>query len=176
MRKEHNTPAARTAGVFLYVLALLGSPTVLTSCGSSDSGAGVVQQSDEQGVMKTAQLKITGSSGDHLLSVELALNPAQQRQGLMYRRDMPDDHGMLFIYGTEKEIGMWMKNTLMPLDMLFFNQDGKITRIARNTEPFSERIIRSGSPVYGVLEVKAGTSDRLRINVGDRVHLPAVSP
>lgn len=116
-----------------------------------------------------SELRIKTSVQQHVFKVELALDEGSQAQGLMFRRSMPDDHGMLFVYDREQSISMWMKNTVLPLDMLFVKRDGTIANIAKRTEPFSERVISSFGPVYGVLELNGGTADRLSIKVGDRV-------
>jgi len=110
-------------------------------------------------------------SGDerHEFKVELALTPAERSRGLMYRRSMPADHGMLFDFEREEMVSMWMRNTYISLDMLFIRTDGSIARIAQHTEPLSERTISSGEPVRFVLELNAGTSEQLGISAGDRV-------
>jgi uncharacterized membrane protein (UPF0127 family) len=101
--------------------------------------------------------------------VEVARNDADRAQGLMFRRSMPADQGMLFDFGRVEPISMWMQNTYLPLDMLFIRPDGTIARIAANTEPLSTRTIPSGEPVLAVLELNAGTAARLGIKPGDRV-------
>ena len=110
-------------------------------------------------------------SGDktHKFRVELALTHQQQMQGLMFRRRMASDAGMLFVYRREEPIAMWMKNTYLPLDMLFIARDGKILKIAERTVPLSEVTISSGGAVIAVLELNAGTAARLGIGPGDRV-------
>jgi uncharacterized protein len=110
-------------------------------------------------------------SGDqrHKFSVEIAETPEARSRGLMYRRSMPEDHGMLFDFERSDMISMWMRNTYIPLDMLFIREDGEIVRIAADTEPLSERTISSGEPVRYVLELNAGMSARLGITPGDRV-------
>ncbi|MGY6570334.1 MAG: DUF192 domain-containing protein [Salinarimonas sp.] len=105
----------------------------------------------------------------HVFSIELANTPETRARGLMYRRSMPEDHGMLFDFGRVEMVSMWMRNTYIPLDMLFIRADGTIARIAHDTEPLSERQISSGEPVLGVLEINGGLSRRLGIAVGDRV-------
>lgn len=115
------------------------------------------------------RVTIVTEDARHVFTVELANTPATRAQGLMYRRSMPEDHGMLFDFGRVEMVTMWMRNTYIPLDMLFIRADGTIARIARNTEPLSERRISSGEPVLGVLEINAGLSSRLGIDVGDRV-------
>ena len=105
----------------------------------------------------------------HDFQVELAVTPAQQAQGLMYRRTLAADAGMLFLYGRPRPISMWMKNTLIPLDMLFLARDGRIVRIVERTVPLSLKAIGSEEAVAGVLEVNGGTAARLGIAVGDWV-------
>jgi len=114
---------------------------------------------------------LTIQSGDkvHKFSVELALNNRQHRQGLMFRRRLAADAGMLFVYRREEKISMWMKNTFIPLDMLFIARDGKIRRVAERAVPMSEAVIGSGAAVVAVLELNAGTASRLGLKPGDRV-------
>ncbi len=104
--------------------------------------------------------------------VEVARNDADRAQGLMFRRSMPADQGMLFDFGRVEPVSMWMQNTYLSLDMLFIRPDGTIARIAANTEPLSTRTIPSGEPVLAVLELNAGTAARLGIKAGDRVEHP----
>ncbi|MBM3607913.1 MAG: DUF192 domain-containing protein [Alphaproteobacteria bacterium] len=121
---------------------------------------------------KFEQLTIAGPSGRHVFQVEVMRNDAQRAQGLMFRRQMAADHGMLFDFEREAPVAMWMKNTYLPLDMIFIDRRGRIVNIAENTEPLSERTIPSAGPVLGVLEVNAGTARRLRIRAGDMVEHP----
>jgi uncharacterized membrane protein (UPF0127 family) len=99
-------------------------------------------------------------------NIYLALSQAQQRRGLMRVRSMPATTGMLFIYNTEDYRSMWMKNTYIPLDILFARDDGRVSSIARNTVPQSLRSITSIEPVMFVLELNAGTAERLAIESG----------
>ena len=93
-------------------------------------------------------LAIVSQGGQrHAFQVEVARNDADRAQGLMYRRSMPADRGMLFDFGRVEPVAMWMQNTYLPLDMLFIRPDGTIARIAANTEPLSTRTIPSGEPV-----------------------------
>ena len=114
-------------------------------------------------------LEIVTKSGVHVFSVELAVTEEARARGLMFRKDLPDGKGMLFDFGRDQEVAMWMKNTLIPLDMLFITASGRILRIAEDTEPMSERIIPSGGPVRAVLEVAGGTAKKYGIAAGDRV-------
>lgn len=116
------------------------------------------------------KLAIVTASGTHEFSVEVMRTPAELEKGLMYRRFMPEDRGMLFDFKTERPVMMWMKNTYLPLDMVFIAKSGKVVGLAENAEPMSERIIPSGAPAYGVLEVNAGTAAKIGLKVGDEVH------
>lgn len=102
-------------------------------------------------------------------SVELAAAEPERRQGLMDRKEMAPDHGMLFDFGETRRVHMWMKNTYLPLDMLFISEDGRIEHIRTDTEPLSEEIIDSHGEVRFVLEINAGVSRKLGIAVGDTV-------
>jgi uncharacterized protein len=117
-------------------------------------------------------LAIVSGTSKHAFQVEVAKNDADRAQGLMYRRNMAPDHGMLFDFARVQPISMWMQNTYIPLDMLFIRPDGTIARIAENAEPLSTRTIPSGEPVLAVLELNGGTAARLRLKPGDRVEHP----
>jgi uncharacterized protein len=117
-------------------------------------------------------LEIVSQSGVHVFSVELAATDEERERGLMFRKELPDGHGMLFDFKADRNVAMWMKNTLIPLDMIFIRSDGRISNIAENTEPMSTRIIPSRGAVRAVLEVAGGTAKRLGIEVGDRVAHP----
>lgn len=122
----------------------------------------------------TGTLSIETADGEtHDFTVEIAETPDQRAQGLMFRRQMDAEAGMLFLFGRSEERAMWMKNTLIPLDMLFIDETGKIVRIEQRTVPHSLRAIVSGAPVSAVLELNAGTASRLVIRPGDRVRHPA---
>jgi uncharacterized membrane protein (UPF0127 family) len=115
------------------------------------------------------RLEIVTRAGVHVFDVEFANTPEERSKGLMFRRELPQGRGMLFDFGAEGPVAMWMKNTYVSLDMLFIRADGTIARIAENTVPHSEATIQSGPPVKAVLEVVAGTAKRLGIAPGDRV-------
>jgi hypothetical protein len=127
------------------------------------------------GPAKAADLRtveIASKTGVHVFAVELAANDAERAKGLMNRKELPEGRGMLFDFQRDQDVAMWMRNTYISLDMLFIRGDGRILRIVENTEPLSERIISSGGPVRGVLEVIAGTARKLGIAPGDRVAHP----
>src|SRR5262252_3549088 len=114
-------------------------------------------------------LEIASKSGVHVFAVEMASTPEEQAKGLMFRRSLPEGQGMLFDFHEEQPTSFWMKNTYIPLDMIFIRADGRILRIAENTVPLSEALVPSGGPVRAVLEVIGGTAKKLGIAPGDRV-------
>ncbi len=114
-------------------------------------------------------VEIVTSSGVHAFSVELASNDAERALGLMFRKSLPEGHGMLFDFKTDQPVQFWMHNTYISLDMIFIQGDGRILRIAENAQPMSDALIASGGPVRGVLEVIAGTARKFHIAPGDRV-------
>ncbi len=118
-------------------------------------------------------LGLVTASGIHEFSVEVMRTAPQRQHGLMFRRFLPQDRGMLFIFDDERPIAMWMKNTYLPLDMVFIAQSGRVVGIAENAEPLSEKIIPSGAPVYGVLEVNAGVAAKIGLKIGDTLRHPA---
>ena len=117
-------------------------------------------------------LEIATKNGVQVFSVEMATTEEEKTTGLMYRKELADGKGMLFDFSPEEEVSMWMKNTYISLDMIFIRADGRILRIAENTEPESTRIIPSGGLAKGVLEVIAGTAKKYGIQPGDRVAHP----
>jgi uncharacterized membrane protein (UPF0127 family) len=114
-------------------------------------------------------LEIVTKNGVQVFSVEMATTEEEKQTGLMYRKELADGKGMLFDFNPEQEVSMWMKNTYVSLDMIFIRADGRILRIAENTEPLSTRIISSKGPARAVLEVVAGTAQKYGIRPGDRV-------
>ncbi len=121
------------------------------------------------GAASLETLEIASQSGVHSFSVEVVATEDERQKGLMFRKQLPEGKGMLFDFKVEAPVSFWMKNTYVPLDMIFIRSDGRIASIAENTEPLSERLIPSNGPVRGVLEVVAGTARKLGIRPGDRV-------
>lgn len=116
----------------------------------------------------------TAGGAAHSFQVEIADTPEARQRGLMFREHMEPDHGMLFVFGRPQRIAMWMKDTPLPLDMLFVGRDGEIKRIFERAVPFSLATIESGRRVVYVLELNGGTVDRLGLAVGDRLTGPAM--
>ena len=119
-----------------------------------------------------SKLMIETAKGKFPFDIELALTPPQMEQGLMFRRSLAADAGMLFDYGDPQPIAMWMKNTLIPLDMIFIGKDGKVVDFRERAVPMSLDTIEPKVPARAVLEVNAGTANRLDLHVGDIVHHP----
>ncbi|WP_442753719.1 DUF192 domain-containing protein [Methylocystis sp. JAN1] len=119
------------------------------------------------------RLEFVTSSGPHEFHVELADTPGERAKGLMYRKHMPADQGMLFDFHEETPVMMWMKNTYIPLDMVFVSRHGMVTAIAADTVPMSEATISSDGPAYAVIELNAGTASRIGLKPGDLVRHPA---
>jgi uncharacterized protein len=129
------------------------------------------------GQLAFAQLAVTPlsiKSGEtvHKFTVEIADTPDSIREGLMFRESLAPDAGMLFDFGEVRPAAMWMKNTLIPLDMLFMDGDGEVIAIARNAVPGSLRSLGPGVPVRAVLEIPGGRAKELGINPGDKVTHP----
>lgn len=114
-------------------------------------------------------LTIQRSDGRDLFHIWVAETNSQHQQGLMWIRQLPADYGMLFLLPSIRPMDMWMKNTYVPLDMLFFDPAGRITHIHAGAVPQSEDIISSGGDVAGVVEILAGEAERRGIQVGDRI-------
>jgi uncharacterized membrane protein (UPF0127 family) len=124
----------------------------------------------------TDELTIVSGDKSHAFKVELADTPQESEMGLMHRPSMPRDHGMIFDFGRPTETTMWMKNTLIPLDMVFSAPDGKVLRIETHTEPFSTKIIPSEGTFSAVLELNAGQADKIGLKRGDKVIYPGLAP
>jgi len=133
-------------------------------------------RADTSGVAESPLAVVTAGGQRHDFTVELADTTAKQARGLMFRESLAAERGMLFDYQPPIPVTMWMKNTLIPLDMLFVGASGVITRIVADTVPFSLAQIESGGPVRAVIELNAGTARRLGIAPGDRVVHPMFTP
>jgi uncharacterized membrane protein (UPF0127 family) len=137
--------------------------------------AGLPAVGGRLGAAELQTLEIASKNGVHPFAVEMAVTPDEQARGLMYRKTLPEGQGMLFDFKRDQELSFWMKNTYVPLDMIFIRGDGRILRIAENTEPLSERLVPSNGPARFVLEVVAGTARKLGLAPGDRVAHPNIS-
>lgn len=116
------------------------------------------------------------ATGSHAIEVEVADTPRTREIGLMNRETLEDGTGMLFDFRESRPVSMWMKNTLIPLDMLFIDRSGTIVRIARNAKPHSLETIPSGKPVRYVLEINGGAAATYGAKAGDRLEHPLIAP
>lgn len=138
----------------------LGTLLLIAAAGSASSALS----------LPTTEIVVDTSSGPKAFQVEVAADPAAQQRGLMYRRELASNAGMLFDFHRPAELWFWMKDTILPLDILFIRSDGTISTIAPNTVPFSTKAIPSAEPVRAVLEINGGRAHDLGIRVGDKVH------
>lgn len=120
-----------------------------------------------------APLVAETSKGEQRFSIEIADDDRERSAGLMFRTEMQDSHGMLFIFGETRPVGFWMRNTPMPLDLVFIGEDGRVRAVLPG-EPFSEAAISPGVPVRFVLELKRGIAQKAGIAPGDRLRHPAI--
>lgn len=155
---------ARSRLVLIALLALVAAGLAP----STPAGAG----SPHAARLEVSELAVEGSSGSLLFTVEVADTPAERATGLMFRRRLGSDEGMLFDFGEARPVSMWMKDTYLSLDMLFIAADGRIVRIVERTTPLSITPIPSIAPVRAVLELPAGTVAASGIRRGDRVRHP----
>ena len=116
-------------------------------------------------------ITIHTGTGDHVFTVEWAITPEERGIGLMFRQRMDEDHGMVFDFRVEREVSFWMRNTYISLDMVFIFADGTVHRVAEGTVPLTDTGVPSGAPVRYVLEVIAGTVDRIGLQPGDLIDL-----
>ena len=114
-------------------------------------------------------LTVVGADGKHVFKVEVADTAESQRQGLMFRTELADDEGMIFPYDGTTAQSFWMKNTPIPLDIIYIGPDGRVSNIAANTTPYSLDPVYSVGPVLGVLELRGGRAAELGIEPGDKV-------
>ncbi|MFM8860696.1 MAG: DUF192 domain-containing protein [Methylocystis sp.] len=118
------------------------------------------------------RMLVTTATGKHTFTLEIAKTNEERAKGLMFRKSMPQDHGMLFIFHDARPISMWMKNTLISLDMIFVSGEGMVTSIIQHTTPLSEEIITSDQPAQAVIEVNAGVAQKIGLAPGDKIHHP----
>ncbi len=121
-------------------------------------------------------ITVESATGSHVFDIEIADDPQERASGLMHRREMARNAGMLFVYDPPQEAAFWMKNTPLTLDILYADAAGVIINIARRTTPFSTRSIPSGGVVRGVLEINGGVAEELGVTEGDRLIHPVFAP
>jgi len=120
-------------------------------------------------------LVLKTDTGDHSFNIELATTDQDRALGLMFRRSLPENAGMLFLYDPPQPAAMWMKNTLIPLDIVFISPEGTVHRIESGAEPFSTSLIPSEGTIAAVLELNAGQADKIGLKRGDKVVSPELT-
>ncbi len=151
-----------TAGALLLgVLALASAPATMPALAQQAAG--------EPMRLPAEKLTIVTGQGRFEFDVEIADEAVEQQRGLMFRTDLPAKRGMLFDFGQTRMVTMWMKNTPLPLDMVFIRADGTVAHVAERTTPFSEDIVSSGEEVAFALELNAGVARLIGLKPGDRI-------
>ncbi|MBM3503549.1 MAG: DUF192 domain-containing protein [Alphaproteobacteria bacterium] len=148
----------RTLLYFILILLLAGLASTLPPAKGAEGQR-----------LPVGPLVVENERGRHQFRVELAANEDQRSRGLMFRREMAADAGMLFDFHVAQLVAFWMKDTFIPLDMIFIKENGRVAGVAKRTVPHSTATVPSPEPVRAVLEVNAGVSDRLGIKAGDLV-------
>lgn len=161
-----------------FLLALPGIESAFAQGGAAASGQYQAQNAaPPRPAYQRGMLRIKRQDGTmEQLVVELADDPAKREYGLMYVSKIPENYGMLFVFQEVKPVAFWMKNTYIPLDLLFFDKNGRISHIHENAIPHDLTPIRSNGPVVAVLEVNAGGAKRHNLNVGDSLILEPGTP
>mgnify|MGYP000389160991 CR=1 FL=1 len=161
------------------ISALVAAATMLVGCnlpassGSQAAAAADCKPGEQRGLsdagLKQVTLCVDSDGKSHAYSVEMAVSPQEQARGLMFRTELADDSGMLFPYAAPQTLSFWMKNTYIPLDIIFIREDGNIENIAANTVPYSLDPVKSEGPAIAVLEIRGGLAAELGIKAGDKV-------
>ncbi|GAB4522038.1 MAG: DUF192 domain-containing protein [Roseibium sp.] len=147
------------------LIAMLGAALTTGPAAADESQKG----------LPVEQLVVTSGDREHVFTVEVASTDRQRAMGLMFREEMDAEAGMLFLFDAEGERYFWMKNTPLPLDIIYIAASGSIVSIAADTVPFSTDAIPSGAPAKYVLELNAGTAAKRGIVPGDRVASPSIA-
>lgn len=158
--------------VFTLQLGVAHATDVAKSATADDAPKVTAADLDRSFRRSTLQIA-TPDARLHRFNIWIADDDQHRARGLMFVRQLSADDGMLFIYEEPHPVAMWMKNTFIPLDMLFVAADGKVMRVVANTEPQSLKTIESGGAALGVIELPAGTAERLKITPGAQVMHPA---
>jgi uncharacterized protein len=160
--------SARHRIAVVLVLALSGLASIAPPGGTAFADAQVFDPVQLRSFPK-GQMTIERAQGRDSFHIWIADTPERFEQGLMWLRELPADHGMVFLLAEPRPMNMWMKNTYVPLDMLFIGPEGRINSISRDRRPLSLELIGSGGPVSAVVEILGGEAQRRGISIGDRI-------
>jgi hypothetical protein len=171
-QKRNTKSIAAVAGTVLLILALIAVLTYQPS----NKPAPITQsptttQTGAYEFVKQGEVRFQTAKRDFIsaIDVELAQDESKRQLGLMYRDELAENQGMLFVFEGDGERAFWMKNTVLPLDMIFVNSKDEIVTIHKNTTPYSEQSYASSKPAQFVIEVNAGYTDRHKLSVGDHI-------
>lgn len=148
---------------------LLSAAALAAACASTPAGTPALFPSLQQ-----AKVRATTASGMHEFSVWIAADPKSRERGLMFVREMAADRGMLFVFEFPQQVAFWMKNTVLPLDLVFIAEDGRVLNIAADARPYSLDPIFSDGEALAVLEILGGTARKIGLKPGDRLTLPGL--
>ena len=158
--------------LILALLACRGESDIPASVTAVAGAAEIGNRETNRLAAETILLTIHTADGDHAFEVETAVTAEEQNRGLMFRESLPDNGGMLFLFEYPQIASFWMRNTMIPLDMIFIRANGEISNIARETIPYSLDSYQSTESVIAVLEINGGRTAALGIAEGDRVIWP----
>lgn len=147
----------------------LSGAALLVACANSPA-----PPPDPFPTLPQVEIEVETASGAHRFLVWIAADDRSRTRGLMHVRELPADRGMLFLFRVPQPAAFWMKDTFIALDLIFIDPLGRVLNIARGARPFSLNPIESDGPVIAVLEVSAGTADRIGLASGDRIELPSL--
>jgi uncharacterized membrane protein (UPF0127 family) len=172
-KKKGSTSVVAVIGTAVLILALIGVLTYQPPRASMTTSSTTTQatQPSSYEFVKQGELRFVTSKQAFIaaIDVELSQDEEERQLGLMYRDKMAENQGMLFIFDDETTRSFWMKNTVLPLDMIFVNANNEIVTIHKSTTPYSEESYGSTKPAKYVVEVNAGFTDKYKIAVGDRI-------
>jgi uncharacterized membrane protein (UPF0127 family) len=146
----------------------------ITACDRSASTARNIPPATRPAEVPVVELqrRVTVEIGGKPFELEVAANDDDRQRGLMYRKSMPDDHGMLFVFPDERPLSFWMRNTLIPLDILYLDRSGKVVSVSQ-MKPLDESGVPSGWPAKYAVELNVGTAQKLGVKAGDVLRIPA---
>ncbi|WMS41597.1 DUF192 domain-containing protein [Acuticoccus sp. MNP-M23] len=165
MSSRNQSPQIAAAGLPITARPAGALPAKTLAASTIDSPAGAPVATPA----RANEARLVAASGVHDFTIEIADDPLERAQGLMYRQEMARDHGMLFDFGKEAPRSFWMKNTPLPLDIIFIKGDGTVVSIAANTTPFSTDPVPSEGPARFVFEVNGGVAAAIGLAPGDRL-------
>ena len=159
----------KAVALSMIMLSVLSMPGCSARTGETPANSQQSELPQSEAGLKQVRLSVRTAEATHGFVVEVAETAAQQAQGLMFRTEMAPDKGMIFPFASDRMASFWMKNTVIPLDIIFIRRDGTIESIAAHTIPYSLDPVLSNEPVATVLEIAAGRAGELGIEPGDRV-------